>query len=131
MSIDERRAKFRQDLIYQGSNRHKQHRKDHEKPLERLGEKLSERYRARRLGPNNHNNQTQERRGRAQPAEGEVESTYRPHSRSVRSRSRPGVSNDVLSLMEVRSNPSHLTEEDDDADSVDSDEDERDIDEIW
>jgi hypothetical protein len=125
VSIDERRAKFRQDLIYQGSKKDRTHSHHGENALE----KLHQRYRARHPG---HSHAPREVRGRQEmltsPDQGE--STYRPHSRHGRSPSQaPRSSHENNSFLGSKSNVSQLSL--DDVDSVDSDEDEQDIDEVW
>ncbi|KAI0109356.1 hypothetical protein F4776DRAFT_643546 [Hypoxylon sp. NC0597] len=116
VSIDERRAKFRQDLIYQGVKKghpgHQQHR--------HLHEVIHEKYRARRRvveGPTS----TKPERGRSETLAPIDERAFRPHSRS---RSLTRGSMDEAS--EMADGQSHFIDEDDE-----SDDDEQDIDEIW
>jgi hypothetical protein len=128
VSIDERRAKFRQDLIYQGSKKDRAHAHDQDNALGRLGDRLHQRYRARHPG---HSHGPREHRGREPAPPIDHEEAYRPRSRSGRSRSQaPRSSTDGNSFFGSKSNVSKFSA-DGDLDSVDSDEDDQDIDEIW
>ncbi|KAI1136232.1 hypothetical protein F5Y05DRAFT_405497 [Hypoxylon sp. FL0543] len=116
VSIDERRAKFRQDLIYQGGRQgHTNHQS-----RRHIHDMVHEKYRARRgtvAGPTS----GKAERGRRETLAPLDERTFRPHSRS-RSRTSRG-SNDGTSQMA----DGHSRFVDDD----ESDDDEQDIDEIW
>ncbi|KAI0891685.1 hypothetical protein F4806DRAFT_482160 [Annulohypoxylon nitens] len=115
VSIDERRAKFRQDLIYQGANKGQRHR--------HLHEIVHEKYRARRSAVVAGNMNPKQERGRRETLAPPEERVFRPHSRS-RSRTTKGS-------LDLTSQPgdghSHVI---DDAEESDDDE-EQDIDEIW
>lgn len=118
VSIDERRAKFRQDLIYQGGNRSKRHAHRH------LHEVVHDRYRAKRgstSGPSLGNRQERGRRETLAPVD---ERAFRPHSRS-RSRTSRGSTDGASQVRDNKADPSFI----DDGDE--SDDDEQDIDEIW
>lgn len=122
VSIDERRAKFRQDLIYQGVNKSKP---DHH-PHKHVREKIHEKYRARR-GTNSgsvsaDNKQVRGRRETLAPLD---ESAFRPHSRS---KSRTTRGSFDQGSQAGGNNPDN-NQTFDDADE--SDDDEQDIDEIW
>jgi uncharacterized protein (DUF2235 family) len=123
VSIDERRAKFRQDLIYQGSQakkkreQHGQHKHFHDI--------FHDRYRARRpalSGPPGHKPSVASRGRRETLAP--TEHAYRPHSRS-RSRTTRGSPCDQRSLEDAKSEVSHIEY------GSDSEDDDQDIDEIW
>ncbi|KAI1642736.1 uncharacterized protein F4817DRAFT_351992 [Daldinia loculata] len=119
VSIDERRAKFRQDLIYQGvSKDHKTHR--------HLHEVMHEKYRTRQgavsgLAPSN-----KPERGRCETLAPPNEHTFRPHSRS-RSRATRSSVDRTSQVGDDKPGIAHMTDIDKDSD----DDDEQDIDEIW
>jgi hypothetical protein len=132
VSIDERRAKFRQDLMYQDAGKDKRRGRTHQKlhdihtKVDNEKPKVSnekakvdnEKYRARRgtvSGPSGGGNQSRGRRDTLAPPESEA--AFRPRSRS-RSRTTRGSTDG--------SETSHAEFEYD----SDSDE-EQDIDEIW
>ncbi|KAJ4387356.1 hypothetical protein N0V93_007947 [Gnomoniopsis smithogilvyi] len=117
VSIDERRAKFRQDLMYQSGEKEGQHRRHHHDPMQ------------------NDAAQTEDR-GRRAPKDGKLTLPtsdgedgplpYRAHSRSK--------SRNTRKTAETASDYSMIAPYDDgDSDSFESDEDEKeqDIDEVW
>ncbi|KAI5860868.1 hypothetical protein GGS23DRAFT_214755 [Durotheca rogersii] len=115
VSIDERRAKFRQDLIYQGAIRKTRLDHHHPHPFHEM------KHRARRPR-SSQPGESKDPRGRQRSLAPPAEKTFRPRSRS-RSRAtdrsdRPRPRNSAAELEVV-----------DDGD--DSDDDEQDIDEIW
>ncbi|KAI1850372.1 hypothetical protein JX265_002270 [Neoarthrinium moseri] len=115
VSIDERRAKFRQDLIYQGNGKDRRSRSHH-----RLHDVIDEKYRVRRAavsGPSQMNGQPRGRQGTLAPPD--AQNVFRPRSRS-RSRT-PRGSIDVASM----------TSNADFGYDADSDDEGQDIDEIW
>ncbi|OTB02794.1 hypothetical protein M426DRAFT_264241 [Hypoxylon sp. CI-4A] len=116
VSIDERRAKFRQDLMYQGAS------KSHHQGHRHLHDIVHEKYRARRgavAGPASSLRQVRGRRETLAPPD---EHTFRPHSRS-RSRTTRGS---VDRESEKDEEPAQFIDDGDE-----SDDDEQDIDEIW
>ncbi|KAI1800010.1 hypothetical protein F4811DRAFT_541352 [Daldinia bambusicola] len=115
VSIDERRAKFRQDLIYQGVG--KGHRPLHEA--------MYEKYRARRGAISGLTSVNKSERGRRETLEPLDEHAFRPHSRSRSQATRSSI--------DKRSQPSEAKPESTQMADVgnDSDDDEQDIDEIW
>ncbi|KAH8646782.1 hypothetical protein BX600DRAFT_390425 [Xylariales sp. PMI_506] len=118
VSIDERRAKFRQDLMYQNKGD-----KGQKKAHRNLHDMVSnEKYRARKAAAaGGGGDQFSEKRGRQSAASSRPnEKAWRPHSRS---RSRPPTRDSI----ETQSDLSHA-EFDYDSDSED---DEQNIDEIW
>lgn len=149
VAIDERRAKFRQDLIYQSSARrgsknrlaHADHDHDHdhdhdlahvhehehdEHQDEKPNGRLSERYRVAKHKGGSLRPQDSSNRGREphQPSQrAQEESTFRP-----RSRSRVAPSADDASFIDTKSDVSRVLEDDE---CDDSDDDDQDIDEIW
>ncbi|KAK8022255.1 short chain dehydrogenase reductase family [Apiospora rasikravindrae] len=137
VSIDERRAKFRQDLIYQGAaEKEKKHKRHSYRPQFNVsrGKKTAtngtaattpnERYRARRTAVSQPSqqqpqNSVADERGRRDTLKlPDTEKTYRPHSRS-RSRTTRGSAE--------APSTSHVDFEYED----DSEDDCQDIDEIW
>ncbi|KAI1632144.1 hypothetical protein F4809DRAFT_629038 [Biscogniauxia mediterranea] len=116
VSIDERRAKFRQDLIYQGAS-HSSHRKFHEI--------VHEKYRARRAAHAGTAAADDGPRGRRDTLAPPDEHAFRHHhSRSISRASRWSTDGDNLAD-DSKSAGSHKTYD------SDSDNDEQDIDEIW
>ncbi|RWA13215.1 hypothetical protein EKO27_g1895 [Xylaria grammica] len=115
VSIDERRAKFRQDLMYQ--KRPAGHHHHHHNVLHELHEK----YRARRsslaTAPDG------VARGRRQTLAPPTERAFRPHSRSA-SRATVSTADGHTGAPDARSEVSH-------PDGYESDDDEQDIDELW
>lgn len=114
VSIDERRAKFRQDLIYQKRPEDGHHHLLHD---------LHEKYRARRQaisGPHSADGTARGRRATLAPPE---ERAFRRHSRSA-SRASRSTMDGHGHTPDVRSDISHL-------DGDDSDDEGQDIDEIW
>ncbi|KAI0528137.1 hypothetical protein F5B22DRAFT_632597 [Xylaria bambusicola] len=115
VSIDERRAKFRQDLMYQ--KRPEIHHHVHGL------HSLQEKYRARRASivPTAPSEAARGRRATLAPP---TEHTFRPHSRSV-SRATRSTTEGQFHPGDARSEISHFD------DNYDSDDDEQDIDELW
>ncbi|KAI8964321.1 hypothetical protein F5Y11DRAFT_316727 [Daldinia sp. FL1419] len=117
VSIDERRAKFRQDLIYQGLKKnHKSHR--------HLHEVMHEKYRARRsaiAGSGVGNKSKRGRRGALAPLD---EHAFRPRSRSGSQATRSSIDESSR----VGNGKPETAPMDADEDSDDG---EQDIDEIW
>ncbi|XXH03319.1 hypothetical protein Hte_009717 [Hypoxylon texense] len=121
VSIDERRAKFRQDLIYQGASKlHANNR-----PHRQLHDKVHERYRAKRGSVWGITPGSQPERGRRETLAPFDEQAFRPHSRS-RSRTTRGS---VDRSSQNEEGKAEDTQAIDDGDE--SDDDEQDIDEIW
>ncbi|KAI1079731.1 hypothetical protein F5B20DRAFT_150630 [Whalleya microplaca] len=122
VSIDERRAKFRQDLIYQGVGKSRVHHSDHSMQHKIHG--IHEKYRTRRTavsGPAaNHGLE----RGRRETLAPPDEHTFRTHSRS-RSRTTKGSTDRSSQVADARSEASRCIDDDDSDDEV------QDIDEIW
>ncbi|KAI1262635.1 hypothetical protein F5Y18DRAFT_418776 [Xylariaceae sp. FL1019] len=116
VSIDERRAKFRQDLMYQ-----KKPEKGHHHHVPVLSD-MHQKYRARRPAVSVPKDQDQKFRERRQTLAPE-EHAYRPHSRS-RSRA---TRTSVEGRPHTPEAPSEISRMYDD----DSDDDEQDIDELW
>ncbi|KAI2464197.1 hypothetical protein F4781DRAFT_413754 [Annulohypoxylon bovei var. microspora] len=114
VSIDERRAKFRQDLIYQGVNKGQGHRNLHEI--------VHEKYRAKRNVVAGSNVSSKPERGRRETLAPPTEHAFRPHSRS-RSRTSKSSVDGASQGGDGRSQVVDYGEE--------SDDDEQDIDEIW
>lgn len=129
VSIDERRAKFRQDLIYQGSQvkakrqRHQHDRGDH-KPHD--DQEDDQRYKGRRATVVDQNTSapTDDPRGRRQATLAPHESFFRPRSRS-RSRITVNSGNRSRATSANGSEVSRLVVDDPESD------DEQDVDEIW
>jgi hypothetical protein len=120
VSIDERRAKFRQDLMYQGSNKHKATQAHHSSHGIHA---MQDMYRQRRPAsgkPAKHdekNRQDRPSRGRHDTlAVPDEDTAFRPHSRS---RSRAATSDNVSEYSHVE----YEYESEDDG--------EQDIDEVW
>ncbi|KUI59128.1 hypothetical protein VP1G_06405 [Cytospora mali] len=133
VSIDERRAKFRQDLMYQSEQKmmsHKQRHREH-----KLMHNMQEKYRHRpRLGSTNDKQDTIEKKHRGrQPNQvdllglPESEAPYRPRSRS-KSRATLRTVDDAASDI---SNIHPATDCGDDDDYESEDEAQQDIDEVW
>ncbi|KXJ95098.1 hypothetical protein Micbo1qcDRAFT_200535 [Microdochium bolleyi] len=133
VSIDERRAKFRQDLIYQGSqikaklqnHQHHHHHQHDDETVPKQDQDGAGRYRGRRAtlagqggGP------TEDSRGRRRATLAPHESFFRPRSRS-RSRMTASSINRSRATSLARSEISQLMPEDPESD------DEQDVDEIW
>ncbi|KAI2602509.1 hypothetical protein GGR54DRAFT_623877 [Hypoxylon sp. NC1633] len=120
VSVDERRAKFRQDLIYQGANgghsNHRTHMPIHDK--------FHEKYRARRGAVSMPTTNDRPDRGRRDTLAPLDERAFRPHSRS-RSRTTRGSADGATQVVN-RPEASQTV-----ADGDESDDDEQDIDEIW
>ncbi|KAI1455625.1 hypothetical protein F4805DRAFT_267759 [Annulohypoxylon moriforme] len=114
VSIDERRAKFRQDLIYQGANKGQKHR--------HLHEIVHEKYRARRGAIAGANLDIKSERGRRATLAPPEEHAFRPHSRSRSRTTRDSI--DLTS--QAGDGRSHVIDY-----GEESDDDEQDIDEIW
>ena len=118
MSIDERRAKFRQDLIYQGVKKeHKTHR--------HLREIAHEKYRARRGAVSVPAASSKPDRGRRQTLAPLDEHVFRPHSTSRSRASRRSIDG-TSQTRRGKAENSQITDSD-----GESDDDEQDIDEIW
>ncbi|KAI8623173.1 hypothetical protein F5Y19DRAFT_459518 [Xylariaceae sp. FL1651] len=114
VSIDERRAKFRQDLMYQKKPEgHRSHHVLHE---------IHEKYRARRPAVSGANAADSVARGRRESLAPPEEHTFRPHSRS-KSRATRSSADAGGQAADARSEVSRLYEDDSD--------DEQDIDELW
>lgn len=135
VAIDERRAKFRQDLIYQSDEQRKHNKKQEHNPARQKMHEFHERYR-RRHGPGSTVlkpvNQRDER-GREQGALGVSgeQTPYRARSHSThRTRKTEGTAaaHDGHSEVSVAPHP-----HEDDGESLESVEDEhnQDIDEVW
>lgn len=146
VSIDERRAKFRQDLMYQSGEKEGQHRRHHHDPMQvgHMMHSIQEKYRHRPsvasgagapISRKNDAAQTEDR-GRRAPKDGKLTLPtsdgedgplpYRAHSRSK--------SRNTRKTAETASDYSMIAPYDDgDSDSFESDEDEKeqDIDEVW
>ncbi|KAI1770673.1 hypothetical protein F4818DRAFT_432290 [Hypoxylon cercidicola] len=121
VSIDERRAKFRQDLIYQGANKgHLNH-----PPRRQLHNKVQEKYRAKRGHGWGSTPGNQPERGRRETLAPLDEHAFRPHSRS-RSRATRGSIELASPNWEGKSEDPQVIDDGDE-----SDDDEQDIDEIW
>ncbi|KAI2618257.1 hypothetical protein GGS26DRAFT_384026 [Hypomontagnella submonticulosa] len=118
VSIDERRAKFRQDLMYQGAAKGHQSRRH-------LHEMVHEKYRARRGAVSGSASNNKSERGRRETLAPLNEQAFRPHSRS-RSRTTRG-STDRAS--QIGNDKADTPEDIDEADE--SDDDDQDIDEVW
>ncbi|KAI0388735.1 hypothetical protein F5Y17DRAFT_463425 [Xylariaceae sp. FL0594] len=127
VSIDERRAKFRQDLMYQKTPEERHHRHGH------VLHDLHEKYRTRRSiasgqtsgqHPAEGTGSTRGRRATLAPPE---EHAFRPHSRSVSRATKSSVDGPRRPGTDGRSDISHGFDDDCDCDS---DEEEQDIDEI-
>ncbi|KAI1389340.1 uncharacterized protein F4822DRAFT_197703 [Hypoxylon trugodes] len=120
VSIDERRAKFRQDLMYQGVNKG---RREHH-PHRHLHDIVHEKYRAKRAAISDSTPNAHPERGRRETLAPIDERAFRPHSRS-KSRT-PRASVDGMSQFgEGGQDASQFTDDDEESD------DEQDIDEIW
>ncbi|CAJ2503005.1 Uu.00g103990.m01.CDS01 [Anthostomella pinea] len=132
VSIDERRAKFRQDLIYQGVGRG--HKRTESIAREKLHEMVHERYRARRQAVSGAAARDSTTRGRRESAPSLDEDTFRPYSRSKSRETRNSkegtrYSKDVINHGgDAQPEVSQGLYQDDGEDSED---DEQDIDEIW
>ncbi|KAI0880631.1 uncharacterized protein GGS22DRAFT_197398 [Annulohypoxylon maeteangense] len=114
VSIDERRAKFRQDLIYQGASKGQRHR--------HLHEIVHEKYRTKRSAVMGSNSDGKPERGRRETLAPPKEQAFRPHSRS-RSRTTKDSVDLTSQAGDYHSRIVDYGEE--------SDDDEQDIDEIW
>ncbi|TGJ84213.1 hypothetical protein E0Z10_g4587 [Xylaria hypoxylon] len=115
VSIDERRAKFRQDLMYQkrpGDHHHRNVLHD-----------LHEKYRARRTSLAMAVSGDGAARGRRATLAPPTERAFRPHSRSA-SRATRSTADGQAHAPDARSEISH-------PDEYESDDDEQDIDELW
>ncbi|KAH9885691.1 hypothetical protein F4778DRAFT_787087 [Xylariomycetidae sp. FL2044] len=144
VSIDERRAKFRQDLIYQGvsgpaekhgadhSNHHHHHRHN------KLHSKFNERYRARRSAVSGPASRDGPAAAAAAAARGRKvtlapnnnEMVFRPHSRSrSRATTRESTDDRASRMNDGRSEVSQGMMDGEEEDSDDNDE--QDIDELW
>ncbi|KAK4209571.1 hypothetical protein QBC37DRAFT_430234 [Rhypophila decipiens] len=135
VSIDERRAKFRQDLIYQ-SDQAKKTGKEHHSASAKMHE-LSEKYRKRHSTVGGHPASKTDNRGRRPTlAVPEDVAPYRARSRSSRTHRtqktegsvRDFANHDGVSETSVAPHP-HDDDEDDPAES--EDEHDQDIDEVW
>ncbi|KAI0018619.1 hypothetical protein F4780DRAFT_781152 [Xylariomycetidae sp. FL0641] len=132
VSIDERRAKFRQDLIYQGvhhrssKGRHPKHQKAHD-----VGEEVQEKYRAQRQAVSGSGGDDGGRRGRratlAPPEEPEPAFRPRSHSRTPRASAEGGGGGGG----DARSEVSQVVGEEEEGEDEEDDDDKQDIDEIW
>lgn len=138
VSIDERRAKFRQDLIYQSEEAKKsgKSRKGHHLATAKMHE-LHEKYRKRHSAMEAPSGSNPEHRGRRPTlAIPDEQTPYRVRSRSSRTHrtrrtedsGRDGATHDGISEMSVAPHP-HPDEEYDPTES--EDEDDQDIDEVW
>ncbi|RYP35415.1 hypothetical protein DL767_003822 [Monosporascus sp. MG133] len=123
VSIDERRAKFRQDLVYQGAKQHAKDRASHEK---HLGDLFHDRYRGRRHAVSASTAEKEKTRARRKTlASGEEEHAFRPHSRSKSRATNRASSRNSKSVEDGKSETSRVIYD------SDSDDDEQDIDEVW
>ncbi|KAI1474428.1 hypothetical protein F4774DRAFT_400648 [Daldinia eschscholtzii] len=118
VSIDERRAKFRQDLIYQGAA--KGHEAHHH-----LHAVVHEKYRARRGAISGLGSSNKPERGRRETLAPPDEHTFRSHSRSRSQATRSSIDR-RSQTSEGKPETAEMVDLDDD-----SDDDEQDIDEIW
>ncbi|KAI0155373.1 hypothetical protein GGR52DRAFT_577326 [Hypoxylon sp. FL1284] len=121
VSIDERRAKFRQDLMYQGASTTQSSRLPHH----RMRDKVHEKYRAKRGSVWAPASPNQPERGRRETLAPLEEEAFRPHSRS-RSRATRASADGASQYREAKAEDAQVI---DDGDL--SDDDEQDIDEIW
>lgn len=138
VSIDERRAKFRQDLVYQSKSGKKQH---HHHPVSDGLHNLHEKYRRKfAAAPAHQGKQGQDDRGRRptlgvptdpEPYRRRSHSTRSRHSNKTEASARP-TENDVKSEVSIEPHP-HLEDAESFAESEESDEEEshQDIDEVW
>ncbi|KAI1104346.1 hypothetical protein F4804DRAFT_341865 [Jackrogersella minutella] len=117
VSIDERRAKFRQDLMYQGVQGNGAHRKHRH-----LHEIVHEKYRSRR-GATGSISYDKPERGRRETLAPPDEHTFRPHSRSMSQTTRDSVDRAI----QADDGNSQIADDGEESD----DDDEQDIDEIW
>ncbi|KAK3314385.1 hypothetical protein B0H66DRAFT_568345 [Apodospora peruviana] len=128
VSIDERRAKFRQDLIYQSDQSKKEKGRN---PAENKLHEMHEKYRARRHQPAPKSDD----RGRRRPtlAVPDDPAPYRARSRSSRSRQTGASAKDGGQNQDARSDISAAPHpQTDDGDEPGSeDENDQDIDEVW
>lgn len=121
VSIDERRAKFRQDLIYQGASQERANNRPHRQ----LHDKVHEKYRAKRGSVWGSTSGAQPERGRQETLAPFDEQAFRPHSRS-RSRTTRGSVDRASRNGESKTEDPQVLDDGDE-----SDDDEQDIDEIW
>ncbi|KAI0376179.1 hypothetical protein F5Y04DRAFT_292884 [Hypomontagnella monticulosa] len=121
VSIDERRAKFRQDLMYQGATRGRSDHQSHR----HLHEIVHEKYRARRGAVSGSTSNNKSERGRRETLAPLNEQAFRPHSRS-RSRTTRGSADGASQIGDDKIDIPQDIDEDDE-----SDDDEQDIDEVW
>ncbi|ORY56352.1 uncharacterized protein BCR38DRAFT_355945 [Pseudomassariella vexata] len=117
VSIDERRAKFRQDLIYQVNG--KEHKRNGHGPANKTPYEFSEKYRARRAAVSGPSVPIGQNRGRRETLAPPEEQAFRPRSRS-KSRTTRGSASGISDM-------SHAEFEYD----SDSENEGQDIDEIW
>ncbi|RYP70740.1 hypothetical protein DL771_005235 [Monosporascus sp. 5C6A] len=123
VSIDERRAKFRQDLVYQGTKHHAKHGVSHHKHLDDLSH---DRYRGRRHGVSASTAENGKTRGRRQALDSKYEEhAFRPHSRSKSRAANRVSSRDGMNVEDGKSEAPQVIYD------SDSEDDEQDIDEIW
>ncbi|KAL2163208.1 hypothetical protein VTH06DRAFT_5264 [Thermothelomyces fergusii] len=129
VSIDERRAKFRQDLIYQSHERRQKPKLHDGTPTNRRDIKGT-----RAKGSSLVNEKTEDVRGRGRPSKLDVPDNpapYRPRSRSVRSRqTAESVFRDGKSVRSVAPHPRD-EEYEIDSEAESEDETDQDIDEVW
>ena len=132
VSIDERRAKFRQDLIYQGAQQQTK-RDGHSHRSKHLHDFVHDRYRARRSAIAAPSPAAKEAsRGRRDTLVPEdSEHAFRPHSRSRSRATNRHSSRDGNSFEDRRSVASGLVRDTGAESDAESDSDEQDIDEIW
>ncbi|KAB5518147.1 hypothetical protein GE09DRAFT_978418 [Coniochaeta sp. 2T2.1] len=141
VSIDERRAKFRQDLIYQSNNTKKQH---HDHPMQHTAKQkmhdVHEKYRHNPVngGTNAKDNAQPPSRGRNRLnipglSSDDEPVRYRARSRSTRHSRFPSQTRPVSDIASVATShagpPTNYADSDSDSDS--SYEDEQDIEEVW
>ncbi|KAK4141917.1 uncharacterized protein C8A04DRAFT_13695 [Dichotomopilus funicola] len=131
VSIDERRAKFRQDLMYQNNHRKKEAAREHNAVMEKLHE-VHQKYR-RRASLGDASSQSHRDKGRGRKSKLNIPddpAPYRARSHSAaRSRRTPVVS-DEKSEFSIAPHP-HGEEFDSDSIIESEDEGEQDLDEIW
>ncbi|RYP78641.1 hypothetical protein DL769_003137 [Monosporascus sp. CRB-8-3] len=123
VSIDERRAKFRQDLVYQGTKQHAKNGVSHHKHSD---DPTRDRYRGRRHAVSASTAEKGKTRGRRETlaADGE-EHAFRPHPRSKSRATNGASSRDGMNGEDGKSEASQVIYD------SDFDDDEQDIDEIW
>ncbi|RYO83046.1 hypothetical protein DL766_002421 [Monosporascus sp. MC13-8B] len=123
VSIDERRAKFRQDLVYQGTKQRAKNGVSHHKHFDGL---FHDRYRERRHAISASTAEKEKTRGRREAlALDEDEHAFRPHSRSKSCATNRACSGNGMSVEDGKSEASREIYD------SDSDDEEQDIDEIW